>query len=149
MRERVEAMKEIWTTDEATYHGRHVDFERIWSWPKPLQKPHPPILVGGNGKTVYDRVVAYGDAWLPNYLGDVEKLVGRMGSLQRRAEESGRGPIPVTIYGAPLDAVACERFAEAGADRCVFWLPTAPVDDVMAHLERCEGVVADYGAAGG
>ncbi len=78
MRERVEAIKEIWTSDEATYDGKHVNFEGIWSWPKPVQSPHPPVLVGGNGKTVYDRVIAFGDAWIPNYLGDVEKLAGRM-----------------------------------------------------------------------
>ena len=65
--ERVEAMKAIWTQDEASYHGRFVDFDRIWSWPKPAQKPHPPVLVGGNGPTVLDRVLAFGDVWFPNW----------------------------------------------------------------------------------
>ena len=67
MAERVEAMKAIWTEDEASYQGEFVDFERIWSWPKPAQRPHPPILVGGNGPTVLDRVLRFGDAWFPNY----------------------------------------------------------------------------------
>jgi probable F420-dependent oxidoreductase len=66
MRERLEAMKAIWTQDEASYHGEHVEFDRIWSWPKPVQKPHPPVLVGGNGPKVLDRVVAFGDEWMPN-----------------------------------------------------------------------------------
>src|SRR6185436_11317492 len=74
LRERVEAMKQIWSSDEASYHGRYVDFERVWSWPKPAQKPQTTVIVGGNGKTVYDRVLAFGDGWLPNYLGHVEKL---------------------------------------------------------------------------
>ena len=65
MRERIEAMKAIWTQDEASYAGEHVNFERIWSYPKPAQRPHPPILVGGDGPTVLDRVLAFGDAWFP------------------------------------------------------------------------------------
>ncbi len=109
MRERVEAVKEIWTSEEASYHGKHVDFERIWSWPKPVQTPHPPVLVGGNGKTVYDRVVAFGDAWIPNYLGDVERLAGRMNTLQAKAAEAGRGAIPVTIWGVPRNPAAYAR----------------------------------------
>jgi probable F420-dependent oxidoreductase len=67
MRERVEAMKEIWTSDEASYAGAYVRFERIWSWPKPAQRPHPPVLVGGDGPGVLDRVLAFGDAWFPNH----------------------------------------------------------------------------------
>ena len=67
MRERVEAMKAIWTQEEASYHGEHVNFERIWSHPKPAQRPHPPVLVGGDGPGVLDRVLAFGDGWLPNY----------------------------------------------------------------------------------
>ncbi|HEY6788086.1 MAG TPA: TIGR03619 family F420-dependent LLM class oxidoreductase, partial [Trebonia sp.] len=67
LRERVEAMKAIWTQDEASYSGEYVNFDRIWSWPKPAQRPHPPILVGGDGRTVLDRVLAFGDAWTPNY----------------------------------------------------------------------------------
>src|SRR5215207_8403169 len=70
LRERVEAMKAIWAEDEASYHGRYVNFERIWSYPKPAQRPHPPVLVGGDGPTVFDRVLAFGDGWLPNYRGD-------------------------------------------------------------------------------
>ena len=82
LRERVEAMKAIWTQDEASYAGEYVHFDRIWSWPKPAQRPHPPVLVGGNGPTVLDRVLAFGDAWLPNY--------GRGGVLDRIAELRAR-----------------------------------------------------------
>jgi probable F420-dependent oxidoreductase len=67
LRERIEAMKAIWTADEASYAGEYVAFDRIWSWPKPAQRPHPPVLVGGNGPGVLDRVLAFGDAWFPNH----------------------------------------------------------------------------------
>src|SRR5919109_4158229 len=97
MRERIEAMKAIWTQDEAEYHGRYVDFDPIWSWPKPVQKPHPPVLVGGLGSQVIDRAVAFGDEWMPNRLGDEERFLGRIAKLQQRASEAGRGPIPVTL----------------------------------------------------
>ena len=114
MRERVEAMKAIWTSDEASYEGRYVSFDRIWSWPKPAQKPHPPVIVGGNGKTVYDRVLAFGDGWLPNYLGDVEKLAARVERLNGLAADAGREPPAVTVYGSPRDPAAFDRFAQAG-----------------------------------
>ncbi|HEV3229956.1 MAG TPA: LLM class F420-dependent oxidoreductase, partial [Solirubrobacteraceae bacterium] len=74
MREHVEAMKAIWTEDEASYHGKYVDFDRILSWPKPLQQPHPPVIVGGNGERVLERVIAFGDEWMPNRIGDETEL---------------------------------------------------------------------------
>src|SRR6478672_10326087 len=83
MRERVEAMKEIWTAEEPSYHGRHVDFDPIWSWPKPVQDPHPPVLVGGNGPTVEDRVLRFGDGWMPNVVDD-DELLGRFEALRAR-----------------------------------------------------------------
>src|SRR5919198_6607159 len=88
LEEQVKAMKAIWTKDVAEYHGKFVDFEPIWSWPKPVQKPHPPILVGGNGETVLDRVLAYGDEWMPNRLADEQKFFARVTELQERAQET-------------------------------------------------------------
>src|ERR1700733_10075745 len=87
LRERVEAMKAIWTQDEASYAGEFVNFERIWSWPKPAQRPHPPILVGGEGPTVLERVLAFGDAWFPNYRGTP--------TLERAAELKSRAERPI------------------------------------------------------
>ena len=84
MRERVEAMKAIWTQEEASYAGEYVSFERIWSHPKPAQRPHPPVLIGGDGPTVLDRVLAFGDGWLPNYGGD-ERFFERHGRAAARA----------------------------------------------------------------
>ncbi len=144
MRERVEAMRTIWTEDEASYQGKHVSFDRITAWPKPVQMPHPPILVGGNGRTVYDRVIALGDAWIPNYLGDVEKLTGRIETLQKKAAEAGRGRIPVTIYGVPRNPAAFESWGAAGATRCLFYLPPATADEHQLRLDRCATAVEQF-----
>src|SRR5579884_3798445 len=121
MRERIEAMKEIWAQDEASYSGRYVGFERIWCWPKPLQQPHPPVLVGGNGPKVIDRVVAFGDEWMPNRLHD-EEMLRRFEELRGKASEAGRDPIPITVAGMMRDPARIERFEQAGVHRSLFWL---------------------------
>ncbi|HEX7354462.1 MAG TPA: LLM class F420-dependent oxidoreductase [Mycobacteriales bacterium] len=137
MRERVDAMKEIWTHDEATYHGDHVNFERIWSWPKPAQRPHPPVLVGGNGPTVVDRVLAFGDAWMPNY--------SRRGILDRAEELRGRAdrPIDLMVMSVPADARVLEQFADAGFRRVVHWLPSARRGPIERALDAYESAIAD------
>ena len=136
-RERVEAMKAIWTSDEASYHGRYVDFDRIWSWPKPAQRPHPPVLVGGNGPTVLDRVVEFGDAWFPNFARG--EVLSRIPELRERA---GRH-VPVVLMSAPADARALERCREAGVQRVVRWLPSAGRSRIEQALERFEAAVAE------
>jgi probable F420-dependent oxidoreductase len=142
MRERVEAMKAIWTQEEAEYHGRYVDFDPIWSWPKPVQQPHPPVLVGGNAEKVLDRVVAFGDEWLPNRV-PLEEMSGKIADLQHKAEEAGRGHIPVTYYGVKPEPEAVERCAEAGVERCVFWLPPKDAAEVEATLDRYVQLTSD------
>ena len=137
MAERVEAMKAIWTEDEASYHGEHVNFERIWSWPKPAQRPHPPVLVGGNGPTVLDRVLRFGDAWLPNNTG--EDLLARARELWARADR----PIDVIVMGAPAKPAALEQFANAGVRRVVRWIPSATLGPVERALERWEDAIAE------
>jgi probable F420-dependent oxidoreductase len=132
MRERLEAVKAIWTQEEASYHGRYVDFERIWSWPKPVQRPHPPILVGGNGPHVLDRVLAYGDQWMPNRIGDDEALLARVDELRSRADR----PISVTISGASTKPERLARYAEAGIERAVFWVPPAGRDAIAPRIEQ-------------
>ena len=139
MRERVEAMKAIWTQEEASYHGEHVRFDRIWSWPKPAQHPHPPVVVGGNGEKVLDRVLRYGDAWAPQHRHG--NAAQRIPELRRRAEEAGRGRIPVTIFGVPADAAVLAQYEGAGADRVVHWLPAAQRGPVERALERFEDAV--------
>jgi probable F420-dependent oxidoreductase len=139
MRERIEAMRQIWTQDEASYSGKHVQFDRIWSWPKPAQRPHPPILVGGDGPTVLDRVLSFGDAWFPNYAGDGTSVLARAKELRARADR----PVDLMVMGIPADPKALERFAEAGFRRAVHWLPSAPAAPLERALDHFETAVAD------
>ena len=132
MRERIEAMKAIWTEDEASYHGELVDFDPIWSWPKPVQKPHPPVLVGGNGERVLERVVAFGDEWMPNRASGLRE---RIQELARLAAEAGRDPIPVTLSGAKPDPDLVERGEEAGVHRCTFYIEPADAADTERQLD--------------
>ena len=137
LQERVEAMKAIWSQEEASYHGELVDFERIWSWPKPLQRPHPPVLVGGNGPGVTDRVLAFGDAWMPNYArGDI---IERARELVARADR----PIRLEVMGVPADARVIGELEEAGFARLVHWLPSAGRSRVERALDDFEAAVAD------
>jgi probable F420-dependent oxidoreductase len=144
MRESVEAMKAIWTEDEAGYHGRLIDFDPIWCWPKPVQKPHPPVLVGGLGEKVLDRVVAYGDGWIPNRVKSPEDLGERIVELQRRGEAAGRDRIPVTVFGAKSEVRLLERLREAGVTRALFYLPPGEPGDVERELDRLAGVAAEW-----
>ena len=134
--ERVEAMKAIWTEDEASYHGRYVSFDRIWSWPKPAQRPHPPVLVGGLGPTVLDRVLAFGDAWLPNY--GPPDLLDRIAELRARADR----PIEVDVMSAPADPAVLEQLERAGVRRVIRWLPSAGRGPVERAMDRYEDAVA-------
>jgi probable F420-dependent oxidoreductase len=144
MRESVEAMKAIWTQDEAEYHGRIVDFGPIWSWPKPVQKPHPPVLVGGRGEKVLDRVVAYGDEWIPNRVQSPEELGERIAELQRRAEAADRGRIPVTVFGAKAEVRLLERLKAAGVTRSLFYVRAGTPDEVERHLDELAEVAAAW-----
>jgi probable F420-dependent oxidoreductase len=138
MRERIEAMKAIWTQDEAEYHGEQVDFDPIWSWPKPAQKPHPPVLVGGNGEKVLERVLAFGDEWMPNVISrdNIDPLGERIRELQERARDAGRGEIPVSGFAAPRDPESVERMAEAGFHRAFWYVDPEPRDEVAKRIER-------------
>jgi probable F420-dependent oxidoreductase len=135
MRERIEAMKAIWTEDEAEYHGRYVDFDPIWSWPKPAQTPHPPVMVGGSGKHVLDRVLRFGDGWLPQPRNEKD-LAGRMAELFRRAEEAGRERPVVIPFDTKSEPGFVEEMREAGADGCVFWIPPEGRGETERRLDR-------------
>jgi alkanesulfonate monooxygenase SsuD/methylene tetrahydromethanopterin reductase-like flavin-dependent oxidoreductase (luciferase family) len=134
MREHVLAMKEIWTQAEASFAGEFVNFDRIWCDPKPLQRPHPPILVGGNGPTVLDRVLEYGDAWMPNHAAGG---TGRIAELRSRAER----PIEVIVMAPVLEPEVLAKYENAGADRVLFWLPSGRRSVVERELDRIEQVM--------
>ena len=145
VKEHVEAMRAIWTQDEATFEGEHVRFERAWCWPKPVQDPYPPILVGGDGPRVLERVLAYGDEWLPNATRDGDDdLLTRAGELRRRAADAGRA-VRVTVNFAPVRAERLHRYAEAGVERCVFFVPSDTPEAVEQRLERLDRARAEAG----
>ncbi|HEX6469054.1 MAG TPA: LLM class F420-dependent oxidoreductase [Streptosporangiaceae bacterium] len=132
LRERVLAMKRIWTRDEAEFHGRFVDFDPIFSWPKPVQEPHPPVLVGGAGPTTFDRVIEFGDGWMPIFGRGTGDLPARIAELRTRA---GRH-VPVTVFAVPPTPDAVRQLADAGVDRVLFSLPTVPEAETLARLDE-------------
>jgi probable F420-dependent oxidoreductase len=138
MADRIAAMKAIWTQEEASYQGEFVQFDRIWSWPKPAQRPHPPVLVGGNGPNVLDRVLAFGDAWFPNHARG-GNIIERAQELRARADR----PIDFMVIGVPADAAALEKLRDAGACRLVHWIPSAGWGIVERALDRWESAVAE------
>jgi len=143
LRERVLAMKEIWTKEEAEFHGELVNFDPIWSYPKPLQKPHPPILMGGDGPTTFDRVVEFCDGWMP--IGyRMEGLDQKIAELRRRAEAAGRDPktISITIFGATPEKAALDTLQGLGVERAILMLPPAESDKVLPLLDRYAGLVS-------
>lgn len=135
--ERLAAMREIWTAEEAEYHGKFVDFDPIWSYPKPVQSPLP-VLVGGMGPTVEDRILSVGDGWLSESvpLEELDEFADRVARLQQRAAEAGRGRIPITMFGASSDAGMAERYEAAGIDRCLFELPDGDTPEIIRELDR-------------
>ena len=134
MAERVEAIKAIWTQDEASYSGEHVSFDRIWSWPKPVQDPHPPIWVGGNGPTVEDRVLRFGDGWMPNVIDDDELLARLMRpALAARAATSAWRSTPRRGARSAWSATR-----EAGVERAIFYLPSAGRDEIEQRVDAIQ-----------
>ena len=146
VRERVEAMKAIWTEEAAEYHGEFVDFDPIWSWPKPVQKPHPPIFVGGDAPGTFRRVLRYGDGWIPSLGGTDEKAslkLDRMAELAALAREAGRPPYPITTNATPRDPEKIEKLAAAGVTRCLFGLKSAPADEALPRLDKLARLVEE------
>jgi probable F420-dependent oxidoreductase len=135
--ERVRAMQAIWTQDEATFHGEHVNFDRIWSWPKPAQRPWAPVLIGGGGPTVLDRVLEYGDGWFPQWHD--RDLFARIGELRSRADRY----LQVQVLSVPPDPKALEQLADAGVDRASMWLPSGPWSRIERRLEKWEAAIAE------
>ena len=139
LRERVEAIKALWTQDVAEYHGEMVDFGPMWCWPKPAQKPHPPVLLGGNGPNTLTRLIAYADGWMPNRGTALKRIPG----LRAMEKESGRGHIPVTFYPSET-AEDIERAAEAGVERCIFYLPPDGRAAALTKLHELTTLVAPF-----
>ena len=145
MRERVAAMKEIWTKPKAEFHGKYVDFEPIMAWPKPVQKPHPPIHVGGGFPNGARRAIAHGDGWMPIHGRD--EIAARLPEFRRMAEDAGRDPasLEVSVFGARPERKLLDELAAAGVQRAIFGLPPEPADKVLPLLDRAAPLVHSLG----
>jgi probable F420-dependent oxidoreductase len=143
VKEKVEAMKRIWTEEEASYRGEFVRFERIWSWPKPRQKPHPPIVMGGNTAAARRKVAEYCDGYLP-IAPLCPRLEEDLADLRALAERAGRDPnaISVSLYGASAEKRDLERYARAGVDRAILSVPAESRDRVLPRIDRYAELVA-------
>jgi probable F420-dependent oxidoreductase len=144
MREQIEAMKEIWTRDVAEYHGKIVDFPAMNAWPKPVQKPHPPVIVGGAFRLAARRALRYGDGILPAApgagSGGPEEFMPRW---RRMAEEAGRDPNTLSVYlgGAPENVDAVKRYRDLGVTGVNVRLPPAGADQILPILDRWAGLI--------
>lgn len=137
MRERVLAIKELWTAEEAEFHGEFVDFDPVFSYPKPVQDPHPPVMVGGSGPTTFDRVIDFGDGWMPIYGRGTDDLARQVAELRERA---GRR-VPVTVFSVPGDRKVIDELAAADVDEILFNLPTEPQDAALRRLDALAGLL--------
>ncbi len=137
LREQVLAMKEIWTKDEAEFHGKLVNFDKIWSWPKPAQKPHPPVLLGGESAYTLQRVVDFCDGWFPRGRA-AEIILPALKDLGERAAKAGRDmkTISVSVFGAKPDEATLETYAQAGITRAILRLPPEGRDAVLPLLDQ-------------
>lgn len=135
--ERIEAMKVIWANEKAEYHGDFVDFNEMMTWPKPVQKPHPPIVVGGSFPHGARRAIALGDEWMPVGGRDAD-VVDIRSQFRQMAAEAGREPdsLGLSVYGAPNDLEKNQRLSDNGITRAVFRLPSEKADTVLPLMDE-------------
>lgn len=137
LREKIEAMKAIWSEEEAEYHGEFVNFDPIWSHPKPLQKPHPPILLGSHTESGLNRIAKYCDGWLP--IGAMmPDFKASIGDLRARVEKVGRtaSDIGVSSFMAPAEEPVLQQYQEMGVERAIFGVPSEGRDKVLPILDN-------------
>jgi probable F420-dependent oxidoreductase len=137
MGEQVRAMKEIWTKDAAQFHGEFIHFDPIWSWPKPAQKPHPPVLLGGESGHTLQRVVDYCEGWFPRGRSP-EVILPGIADLKARAAKAGRDmkTISISVFAAKPEKATLDRYAEGGVTRSILRLASEPRDAVLAKLDE-------------
>lgn len=137
LRESILAMKELWTNDEASFSGKHVSFDASWSWPKPVQTPHPPVILGGSaGPKTAAHIAEFCDGWMP--IGGRHDLSGGVATVRQACEDIGRDPASLSlgVFGAKPDLETFEKLASQGFTRAVLGLGQGPRDEVMADVER-------------
>src|ERR1700761_9391679 len=140
VRERIEAMKLIWTKSKAEYHGELVNFPEMMTWPKPVQKPHPPVIVGGAFPQAARRAIRYGDGWIPlaGRIGGENDVFTIVPKFREMLKEAGRDPatFPITMFNAPDDADTLKRYRDLGIVRACVSVPAANGDTVLPILDR-------------
>lgn len=136
MSERAKAIKTLWRDRAPEFHGEFVDFDPVWSYPKPVQRPNPPLLIGGESVHTLRRVVEYGDGWFPRARGGFDPAQG-VAQLRTVADQAERdlATLTISVFGAPPDAAALEGYRKAGIDRAVLALPSAEADAVLPVLD--------------
>lgn len=146
MAERVDILKTVWTQTKPEYQGKFQSFEPMMTWPKPVQKPHPPILVGGAFPHAANRAIAYGDGWIP-LGGRGADILEQLPRFRQMAAEAGREPdsLSVSVFGAAVDADELKRYRDAGIQRVVFSLESEKADTVLPELDRIAGVIETVG----
>lgn len=142
LREKVEAMKAIWAQDAAEYHGEFVNFDPIWCYPKPAQKPHPPIILGSNTTQGLERVAKYCDGWLPNARA-FKNLPAMVRDLRTHAQQAGRRPeeISLSVLGVTGDEAALQQCRELGAERAIFFVPSAGREKILPLLDQYAALI--------
>ena len=137
MREHVLAMKALWTAEEASFHGEFVKFDPVWSWPKPRQRPHPSIILGGESDHTLRRVISYCDGWFPRPRGGFDVVQG-VERLRRMATEKGRNPSTLTtiVFGAANDAKVLEGYEKAGIQSALLAVPDEGRDEILRYLDK-------------
>ena len=136
-RERIEAMKAIWTQPKPEYHGEFVEFAPILTWPKPVQKPHPPVIVGGAFPYAARRALRYGDGWMPHSRRPAYDDVGDLlPQFRQMAADAGRDPVPVTVWDAREDYDALRRYRDLGVVRVAVSVDSEQAEKILPGLDR-------------
>lgn len=141
LEEYVDAMKTIWRNDEASFQGKFVNFEKIWCWPKPVQKPHPPILLGGNSAQALARATRIADEWMPivsRQNGTVKNIVSRFYEV---CDQQGKARLPITFYGAPRDLKILSEMQTEGVNRAIFWLASDNESETLRTLDSINNLI--------
>ena len=149
MREQIEAMKKIWTESKPEYHGKIVDFPPMMTWPKPVQKPHPPVIVGGMFPHAARRAIRSGNGWIPHSRRpQYEDVTDYLPQFRDMMREAGRGPaeVPVTVWGVQPDLDRLKRYEEQGVSRGVVQLAPEPADKTLPILDRWAALIRRLGA---
>jgi probable F420-dependent oxidoreductase len=149
MRERIEAMQAIWTKAKPEYHGEFVDFPPMMTWPKPVQKPHPPVIVGGAFPHAARRALRYGDGWIPHSRRpQYEDVTDFLPQFRQMAAEAGRdvAGVPVTVWGIPADLDRLKRYEDQGVARGVVQLAAEKADTILPILDRYAGLIRGLAA---